>query len=679
MNNLLNSSGQVFIGRITELNQIERCIKEVLQGEPRICLIQGEAGIGKTRFLKEVESGAVARGLRVYKGRCIEDLSLPYLPFMETLFPCLEQGFDPPETLYEDDLAMIRHLRRGRLVSSSSTPEQAAQNKSQLFLAVSRAMINLAQRSPMLFIMDDLHWADPCSLDLFAYLAFSLADQTATPLLVIGTHRPVEMEHALARRMRRFEREPIYHSFILPGLDEIESREFLKSQGLSHPSHQFVSYIQGITQGNLLFIHTIVNHLIQQESLQECGRFLVANRKSMATIQLPQDIQAAFSMHVKDLSQTCRNLLATAAVLGEKFSLEHLKAVSGLGVEEILDALEEGLYRNLLIEKEGFQFAQTLTWQAFYQQLSTVRRKRIHLKIAQALEQIDTSDSDKHLLEIAYHLFEAGELAETSHLVTYTHKAGDHAFSIFSWSDAAQCYEAAISAAYGSNISTKEIADLHYYAGLSHYRNTDSGPALDHYERAIALYRSIESIHGLTQALIQQAITTFTLSRSSLEALTNLQPLQEILETLGDDEPQLRGHIATVMSQSYRASRQPEVARQLAKNALEIGKSIQDDHLCANAYINLGLAHLSSLDIQKAHDSLQTALVHTYLTRDVLLQSLPSVHLPLSLTLLGRLNEAEEVAFQCVDLTTKTQNRGAYSIALSHLARIIHKNSSFLA
>ncbi|ETW92190.1 MAG: hypothetical protein ETSY1_44755 [Candidatus Entotheonella factor] len=217
MKKLPESSRQVLIGRADQLNQLNQYIQEIYKSEPRIWLIQGEAGIGKTHLLKEIQSVAVTHGLQVYKGRCIEDLALPYLPFMESLFPHLEQSCDDAEALYEDDLAMIRHLRRGRPVSTPATPEQVQQDKLRLFLSVSRATISLAQQSPALLMLDDLHWADQPSLDLFAYLAFALADQGSAPLLILGTHRPIEPEHPLARLINRFERESIYRSVILPG------------------------------------------------------------------------------------------------------------------------------------------------------------------------------------------------------------------------------------------------------------------------------------------------------------------------------------------------------------------------------------------------------------------------------------------------------------------------------
>ncbi len=448
-------------------------------------------------------------------------------------------------------------------------------------------------------------------------------------------------------------------------------REFLKSLGLPRPSHQLLSTIHHITRGLPLFIQEIVNHLIQKGNLQERKDHFVANYASIAMVSLPQDIQSAFAIRVKNLSETCRQTLTTASVLGEHFSLDRLDIVSNLHIEELLDALEEELHQRLIFEEEeAFQFSHALIRQAFYKELSAVRRRRIHLKIAQALEQMDETSVDEYLLEIAYHLVEAGNQAEPSQLVRYARRAGHQAFSIFAWSDAARYYEAALGAAKALDMSPQDMAELHYLAGLSHYRNTDVGPVLDHYDKAINLYRISGNIRELAKTLVEQTVTHITLSSIPLGTLADLQPLQEMLEKLGDDEPALRGRIATVMSQSYRIARQPEEARLMAENALEIGQSIQDDYLCADACTSLSLAHFNGMDVQAAFNSLKTAQMYASRTTDLILQSWPIGRLPLSQALLGNLHEAEESALQSVDFTIQTQAWGENSLAHSHLASI---------
>src|SRR5262249_24395932 len=134
--------------------------------------------------------------------------------------------------------------------------DRAEQERFRLFLAMSRAVIGLAQHGPTLVTIDDLHWADICSLDLFAYLISMIAEraqQMALPLGVIAVHRPVSPGERLARLLVRLERERICQSLDLQGLDEAELTALLGALGVEHPSPQLLHTLEEITAGNPLF------------------------------------------------------------------------------------------------------------------------------------------------------------------------------------------------------------------------------------------------------------------------------------------------------------------------------------------------------------------------------------------------------------------------------------------
>src|SRR5215471_18569175 len=188
-----------FVGRREELAWIEHCLQETVAGHPLVVLILGEAGVGKTRFLHEVRAIALRRGIQVCYGRCYEDLALPYLPFVEILHPYLEQLPDDMQQVLGADaeiIGQLLHCAGGPLSTAGlSTSAQTEQDKLQLFLAISHTITKLAQSHPMLFVMDDLHWADLPSLDLFGHLVFTVADRAvreSVPLLILGTYRPLQ-------------------------------------------------------------------------------------------------------------------------------------------------------------------------------------------------------------------------------------------------------------------------------------------------------------------------------------------------------------------------------------------------------------------------------------------------------------------------------------------------------
>src|SRR5262249_16816121 len=228
---------------------------------------------------------------------------------------------------------------------------------------------------------------------------------------------------------------------------------------------------------------------------------------------LPEQITAAIAARTRGISEKCRRALTLASFLGDSFSLQVLSVVSGMREEELLDLLEEGMrHRLLLAEGYTFQFVHPLIRHVFYTAPSAARRQRMHQQIARSLEHLYADNREEHLLEIAYHLVHAGSAAEAEKVVEYAHQAGDQAFSVCAWGEAARYYEAALSAATATDrFSAHDRAELHYLAGLAHFRDMDVGPCLDQYEKAIEAYRLTGDMRGLAQVLKDKVGVHFTL------------------------------------------------------------------------------------------------------------------------------------------------------------------------
>lgn len=674
-----------FVGRTEELAWLARCLDAAVAGHPRVVLMSGEAGIGKTRLLQEARSMAVARGLQVYYGRCYEDLVLPYLPFVEALQAYAARVPEETEpTLGADAAAIGQLLHRAGMPPSDAGPSALAQTeqaKLQLFLAVSRGTVTLARHCPTLFVIDDLHWADPLSLELFGHLVFTVADtavRESVPLLIIGTHRPAESEARLARLLVRFQREAIYQTLALPGLKEAETHELVCGMGLGRPSHQLIATITEATQGNPLFIQEVLHHLVQQDTLQEQGGYMVATA-SPSDLWLPKHVTDAIAARTQGLSEGCRRLLTLASFLGDRFAVQTLSAVSGGSEDEVVSLLEEGMHQRLLLsEGQAFQFAHPLIRQVFYNAPSAARRQRVHQQIAQTLERLYADSPDAHVIALAHHLVRAGPATEVGKVVTYARQAGERAFAAFAWGEAAHYYEAALSAGVPTgHLSAHNRAELHYRAGLAHYYDQDAGPCLAHYENAIVAYRQTDDILGLAQALMEKTRTYLTLAAVPLGSLADMRPLEDVLVALGDREPKLRGHILAIMGEAYRHGRQAAKAYEKSQQALEIGQHLKDDHLCAYACFALGLSEMNGLRVRQALESWQQALVHARRTDDRIRQGWALHRMPLALTLLGRLDEAEAVALEACALTRQTQDWSNYSVGLSHLASVAAVRGDF--
>ena len=676
-----------FIGREWEVDQFERRLQAALAGRPQVVLLQGDAGVGKTRLLKEVRATALRYNMRVCQGRCYEDLTLPYWPFLESLFPQLHRLHEDIQDCPDTDIEVINHfLHWGSTAAPPISPSpsvQADQGTLRLFLALSRATIKLAQRHPLLLAVEDLQWADRPSLDLFGHLVFAVADaalRDSVPLLIVGTYRPVEAEDRLARVIARFQREDICQTVELPGLNEEEVDELIQSLGVTHPSHQLVATVSEATRGNPLFVQEVLHHLVRRNALKVSGGFMVTTT-APADLQLPAQVTTAIAARTLELSEDCRRILTLASFLGESFSPRILNAVSGTHEDELLDLLEEGMRHRLLLSAgHTFQFAHPLIRHVFYTAPSAARRQRIHQQIAWSLEHLYADRSEEHLLEIAHHLVHAGSAAEAEKIVEYARRAGDQAFSVCAWSEAAYYYEAALSAATATDrFSVHDRAELHHLTGLAHYRDMDAGPCLDHYEKAIEAYQLTGDIRGLAQVLKDKVYVHFTLASVPYGTLIDLRPLEDTVEALGDTEVGLRGHIWAVIAKAYWTARQPDQTEAAARRALEIGQRLGDDALCADASVALALAHSQSLRLHEELESWRSSLVAARRVNDLWRQGLSLQRIPMPLTGLGRLDEAEAVALEACQLIHQTHDWGGYSMALADLVFVDVARGDFAA
>jgi class 3 adenylate cyclase/tetratricopeptide (TPR) repeat protein len=674
-----------FVGRTQELAWLEHSLQEAIAGRPRVVLIQGEAGMGKTRLLNEMRSVALHRGVQVCYGRCYEDLTLPYLPFAEALCAQLEQALEDVARSLGTDAAIIAQLlcHPGETTPavSPSMATQADQEKLQLLLAVSRAIIRLAQRGPTLFVLDDLHWADQPSLELFSHLVFTVAEtaqREPVRLLLIGTYRPLDLEERLARLIARLQRELICQTLTLSGLNESEVHELIRGLGLARPSHQLTATISEATRGNPLFIQEVLHDLIQQDALEEQGGYLVTPASS-ADLRLPDHVTGAIVARTRELTEGCRSVLTLAAFLGESFSLQSLSAVSGMSEDEVLSLLEDAVRQRLLLsEGEAFQFAHPLIRHVLYHEPSAARRQRTHRQIAQALARLYGDRLDAHLLEIGHHLVRAGPVAEVETVVEYARRAGDQAFRMSAWGDAARYYEAVLLAADArGHLSVHDRAELHYWAGLSYYRDQDVGPCLVHYDKAIESYRLAGDVRGLARVLMEK--TRLHYRTSPYGTLIDMHPLAEVLAELGDREPGLRGHIMAIMSEGYRYARQPAKGVAMAQRALEIGQRMGDDRLCAHAHYALGIAQNQSLQMREGLENYQSVLAYARHAGDLWLEFRALSRMPLLLASLGRLDQAEEIALEACEMAQKTQDWANYSLTLSALVSLAVAKGDFAA
>ena len=425
-----------FVGRQREMAELRAALDAAMAGRGQMVMLSGEPGIGKTRLAQELASRAESLGAQVMWGWCYEHAGAPpYWPYVQPIRTYAETT-DLATLISQIGLVgpaiaeIIPELRAklpGLGQPIAAEPEQA---RFRLFDSVSTFLKNLAQSKPLLFILDDLHWADSSSLLMLEFLVREIAD---SPVLVLGTYRDVEITagHPMSRTLGNLVRERHFRRVQLDGLTQQEVGEFVEgNKGVNLPS-EILETIHSRTDGNPLFVNEVVG-LINPEQMTES--------RAWADI-IPEGVRDAIGSRLSRLSPTCNQVLGTASVVGREFGLSLLTSLdSDIGADEVLEALDEALKTKVIEELPGsvgrYQFGHALIQQSLYGELSTVRRLRAHTSIGEALERTHGSNLAEHAAELARHFAEAESVLGPEKLVHYSLMAGQRALRAFAYEDA---------------------------------------------------------------------------------------------------------------------------------------------------------------------------------------------------------------------------------------------------
>src|SRR5262245_13827229 len=368
-------TGVALVGRAAERAALESCLQRALDGGGRVAVISGEAGVGKTRLLEELAIVAAGAGLRVVVGHCFEtEQPLPFRPWIDALR-------DERPALDATRLADLTPAARAQLAglfselsahgSESGIP---ADDPSALFEAMRELLSVLAAGSPLLLALEDLHWADPMSVRLLAFLGRRLG---ALPVLLVATTRPEDavevpvLERALGelRDARVLDQVPL--SPLGPADTLVLARAFY---GGGNPAaiEQAVDAVWKLSEGNPFVITESVRAL--RDGTGEMG-------------ELPQSVRETVHRRLTQLSETAHATAITAAVIGHATSFPLLQRASGLAESEAAAAVEELVRRRVLdAVGEELVFCHDRIRQVAYDTVLAPRRVLLHRAVAHALE-----------------------------------------------------------------------------------------------------------------------------------------------------------------------------------------------------------------------------------------------------------------------------------------------------
>ncbi|OBF99157.1 hypothetical protein A5772_13185 [Mycolicibacter sinensis] len=420
-----------FVGRSRELERLASAWQTTLTDGIHAVLIAGEPGIGKTRLAGEWSRQAYEYGAVVLYGRSDEDLGAPYQPFAEalrSLVPCIEpkrlRGLRGLEAL----LSLVPGL--ADLLPDLVTPPRADPDTERYALFdAAVGLLELASASaPVVLILDDLHWAAKPTLLLLRHL-LRFGDHTR--LQVVATYRSTDLDrsHPLAAMLADLHRDGTADRLQLSGLDEDDVTAYVTEAG--HDDEELAHALASVTGGNPFFLIEALRHVAESGGVWDPST-------------LPQGVREAVSRRLSRLPAETNKALAAAAVVGSRFALELVERVVD---QDLVDAFDQAGKAGILIEESGgrYRFNHAIVRQSLLAELPSVRRMRLHQRIATTLEG-ELGADDELLADLAYHYFECAWAGNAAKAVEYCRRAADQAMARLAYEGAADLYDHALHA-----------------------------------------------------------------------------------------------------------------------------------------------------------------------------------------------------------------------------------------
>jgi class 3 adenylate cyclase len=598
------ASGQflcpVVVGRAMETATFERRLSQAADASGGTVLLAGEAGLGKSAFVREATDLAAARAFRILTGLTHQsDTGLPYAPFVSAV----RSGF---RGLERDELG--RMLRRSAPDLADLFPELGRLSRAEptgierhrLAVAFQHLFHAFAHEAPVLLVLEDLHWADAASLELVQHLAREAHDAR---ILVLGTYRSDEMHrrHPLLRAIAELQRERLVTEIHLKKLTPDETREVIRATfAQSDPNvtvgDEFRDAIYTRSEGNPFFTEELLKALVESGGIYfdaESGW----ERKPIAELGIPGSIREAVRARVEQLSPDARQTLAAASVIGHQFSFDVLRVVRGADETVLEGQVREFIEQQLVSEVTGgedYAFRHALTREVVYDDLLVRERKRLHRTTAEVLAA--AAFAEPALL--AHHLLAAGEDARAAPVLV---EAGDRALRAGAPRDAVAHYARAIEIGLPDGVLPGVVERQ-----AEAYFLFDTALSIKAAEEALGLYRQSGDRRGQSRVSRLEGRGLFYEGRNDLAE----QKTEAAITVLGDEECLELGRAIAQLATLHMTRWAMAEAVPLAERAIQLGERFSDAWTQANALITRGSALPGEIGLPDQRRGLEIALAN---------------------------------------------------------------------
>ena len=590
------------VGRAAELQQLDEAARAAAGHRGRLVVIEGGAGIGKTRLAEAAIERARELGLSTAWVTCLEAIGAPPLwPWHELLaqLGVSDHAAIGPRSQADDAVARFEMLAR-----------------------IGDGLFDAASRRPALLVIDDLQWADGASLDLLRLVASRLGDRSLT--VVATCRRPDEaanptLEGALADlvRVRRVERVRL--DGLTPGEVSVLLQHLVgrAPPGVAEALHRR-------TDGNPFYVSELVKLIASEAQLDGLG--------SALDEVVPATVRDVVAHRVGRLPEETQRLLRLAAVAGPTVALPIVARGAGHDAAGVAELLEPAVRSGLLVELRdaaGWRFVHPLAQDAVVATLSGAQRARLHAAVAEAIEDVHGADLHAHVEELAHHYvaavpagMAAAAFRRSVEAAHSAHERLGYDRAVFHWHRA---IEAASAAGRGDELTRYDLS-LELATDLRLCGDVDAARVV--LEDAIELAERIGSDDRVVRAVIEfGGVSLWNWRPFGVVDEAMVERIERLLPTLEDDarRAELLGTLAVEL---YYGPRRAE-GEDLAAESVAIARELDNPSLLGRTLNNYLIAAQVP---EREHERLNAA-------NEAL--SLVGRGLPIQTELIARLHEVQ--------------------------------------
>jgi len=634
------------LGRENEREALTCFMEEAIRGFGGTVLIEGEAGIGKTRLMNEVIRDAEWRGVQSLWGRNLEgDVSSPYSAIIEALAGGLtalriNQLAQFVEEIWFRVLApLVPQLYQelpGLVPAPTLPPKHEHERLVQAFANVLSAW---GQITPVLLVLDDLHWSNETDIDLLIALTPLLH---TSRVLMIGTFRgeDAQVRVTLWQKIGGLNQSGIRQHIILERLSSTVASELIRrSLGISKAAPLFEMRLYQETLGNPLFILETLRALHDEGLLEqdEGGEWHTpwdTTTSDYRELPLPQAVENTIATRLARLSSNELIVLSAAAVLGREFNFSLLSNTTGMELSQVL-TIANALVRRRFLEElpTAYRFTHDKIRQVAYQAIPPEARRELHKRAGENLLILQPDQ-----IETLAHHFTEGHLWDQA--ATHNRRAGDRAKSMYA----------------------NRTAALYYARALEAFEKFPG---------------DIDPVHQFELRAAREAVYALLGERENQK--TDLDALTALLENLKVTTPERRSKIALRWVDYWEAISDYPAAIRAVRHAVEQAKLAGDKESQHQAHVKWGQMLRQHGDYPQARQHLEIAYQLSLENRDPLAQAISLNALGVVFFNCGNYDAALDYSRRALEVGQPTGDQALLAEVHNALGGVFHFLADFQA